>query len=255
MGAKVNLTYRGQDKLIGTVDDVTVLMYLTSISLKWYKNNTDNQIEIIKSIPDNVIEVFQISNAISIREGSTWTQLVNYGRLLGMTDEQSVFFANQNVGISRETMIDQLDTLQADIIAQKKQQIQDAEDAIKEQVTNEEFKELELEPIFNQPDPTIVNTDLEKLPDTKGDIAEQVFDFQISEDLPLVIENPITQKPKTIEMPKEEIVKKESTEKEKLFTPEEKSFFEKNVNLILTGVILTGVSLTGYAVISHYRKK
>lgn len=207
--------------------------YLSTEAYNWYKNNTSLQIKILKSgIPDYIIDIFHATNAITVKEGSTYQELLQYFKSLGFTDEQAVLKAQSSIGISREIMIDSLDKLQQEVIEAKAASILEAQKAIQTQVYGDRPTELDLSFVAKVNDLTQYTVKTDNLPLTTGDQSVKQYNLTTTN---------TNYTPKTVETPKENIEK-----------TLEKSFIETHAtHLIALGII----SATILGIVAIKRKK
>ena len=177
MGAKVKLIWSS---------GIESVIYLTTAAIEWYQRNNVDVIILHENIPDDIINIFHMSSAVTLKEGATYQELLNYYLLAGMLRADAVAKAQSQIGISKETLIKTLDVFQADIIADKAAKIEAAAHSIEEQTDTQKttFEEIDLSQ-FGDSAPKI-NTEtnatenLRNLPRTTGDISSDALDFQVN---------------------------------------------------------------------------
>lgn len=163
MGGKYLIWWSGKDDIYNTLDDTKRTLYLTSPAVQIYESQGEQEIrlQLIEDIDDNVIEVFHLQYATTAQIGASYQENLEYFLLLGYSREQAVAKAQASVGITKAEMIAKLDEFQKDIIDAKALSITEAEKAIKEQTSNPDFTELNLDDIVNDIDFTR-NDDIKK---------------------------------------------------------------------------------------------
>lgn len=240
-------------------DKISVLeakpIYLTTSAANFYIQNTTLKLTLLKEYPDAIINIFNLAGAVTAQEGATYQQLIQFARVNGATDEESVKFALANVGISKQNMLDRIDWFQSDIIAQREAQLKAAEAAIKTQVTTQTFQELDLQKqVFDIKQPTTIQQTQTPISQTKGDISSGFLDFFNT------ITNPVKQTPTTIEIPKQDIIKAptsfQSIDMSTAQTIKKENFFVKNQDVLIVGLVVTSTFVVlGLVAKYSYKKK
>lgn len=231
------------------------VLYLTTAAIDWYERNNISFTILKDNINDDIINIFQMSNAVTLKEGATYQQLLNYYLLIGMLREDAVAKAQSQIGISKETLIETLDILQTDIISDKAAKIIAAEESIKEQTNTQKttFEEIDLSKFGDSAPKIETETSeteiLRSLPKTDGDISGDFLDY---------ITLPVDTEEKTKEVSKIEIVKPEN--EPSIITiksdsqPTDFKSFGVNVYTIAGTIIIIGV-ITGTVLYLKGKKK
>ena len=245
MGAKVS---------IFEVDGKSQILFLSTDAVNFYQRNNVPLTILKDNISDDIIQIFQLSNAIKVKEGATFQELLNYYLSVGLDRDTAVKKAQSQVGISKEKLIDILDVFQTEIISDKQAKLIAAEQAIAKQTDTQKttFEELDLSP-FGDSAPkinteTLTTETLRNLPDTTGDISKESLDFQTS--------SPEPSTEKTKETPKQETDKsgKETT----IIPTKDKSepFDFKSFGLPMSAIIALGIITASIiSVIIIFRRK
>lgn len=243
MGAKVS---------IFEVDGNSQIIYLSTDAVNFYQRNNVPLTILEDNISDDIIQIFHMSNAVTVKEGATFQELLNYYLFIGLDRDSAVKKAQSQIGISKEKLIKILDVFQIEIISDKQAKLIAAEEAIKEQTDTQKttFEELDLSG-FGDSAPKI-NTEtltietLRNLPETTGDISKESLDFVTSKPEPSTETTKETPKQETDKSGKETTMIPTKKDSEPF---DFKSFGTSTSAIIALGIITA--SIIGVIIISR----